>query len=269
MNNNVIILQTENHKLRDQINKFKQVCGLVSYIEDSTLKGGYRVVSSIKERDAIDACHRKIGMIVTVRITETEYKNYRLISKNNWAEVTSDGTIPGLSNYDLAVLDGFEGTLEEYLDSLKGENGKDFKFEDFTEEQIDLITGPQGIQGIQGIKGEVGEHGLTGPTGEKGDIGLTGLKGDQGIQGVAGNNGENGTQGIQGIQGIKGDDGIQGIKGDKGDIGNTGLQGIPGIDGSIQTITMDVNNDMHLILQISSNPTIEMIIDTDGHLKLV
>ena len=44
---------------------------------------------------------------------------------------------------------------------------------------------------------------------------------------------------------------------------------MPGIDGSIQTITMDVNDDMHLILQISSNPTIEMIIDTDGHLKLI
>lgn len=129
MNNNILTLQTENHKLKDQINKFKQVCGLVSYIEDSTLKGGYRIVSSIQERDAIDMCHRKIGMIVSVRITETEYKNYRLISKNTWVEVASN---------------------------------------DF-----------------------------------------------------------------------------------------------------IQTITMDVNDDMHLILQISSNPTIEMIIDTDGHLKLI
>ena len=76
-------------------------------------------------------CHRKIGMIVSVRITETEYKNYRLINKNNWVEVTSDGHV------------------------------------------------------------------------------------------------------------------------------------------SIQTITMDINDDMHLILQISSNPTVEMIIDTDGHLKLI
>ena len=74
-------------------------------------------------------CHRKIGMIVSVRITETEYKNYRLINKNNWVEVASN---------------------------------------DF-----------------------------------------------------------------------------------------------------IQTITMDVDNDMHLILQISSNPTIEMIIDNNGHLKLI
>ena len=92
MENNIINLQTENYKLKEQINKFKQVCGLVSYIEDSTLKGGYRIVSSIQERDAIDMCHRKIGMIVSVRITETEYKNYRLISKDNWAEVISDGT---------------------------------------------------------------------------------------------------------------------------------------------------------------------------------
>ena len=191
MNNNILTLQTENHKLKDQINKFKQVCGLVPYIEDSTLKGGYRIVSSIQERDAIDICHRKIGMIVSVRITETEYKNYRLISKNNWVEVTSDGTIPGLSNYDLAVLDGFQGTLGEYLESLKGEDG------------------------------------------------YTPIKD------------------------------VDYFDGDKGDKGDKGLQGIPGIDGSIQTITMDVNDDMHLILQISSNPTIEMIIDTDGHLKLI
>ena len=93
MNNNILTLQTENHKLKDQINKFKQVCGLVSYIEDSTLKGGYRIVNSIQERDAIDMCHRKIGMIVSVRITETEYKNYRLINKNNWVEVASNDFI--------------------------------------------------------------------------------------------------------------------------------------------------------------------------------
>ena len=104
-------------------------------------------------------------------------------------------------------FDGINGyTPQKNIDYFDGEDGKDFKFEDFTEEQIDLITGSQGLQGI---------------------------------------------------------------KGDTGEQGPQGIQGIPGIDGSIQTITMDVNDDMHLILQISSNPTIEMIIDTDGHLKLI
>ena len=122
---------------------------------------------------------------------------------------------PG-TNINIDISDPFNPIINSTINNgedgytpIKGVDyfdGKDFKFEDFTEEQIDLITGSQGLQGI---------------------------------------------------------------KGDTGEQGPQGIQGIPGIDGSIQTITMDVNDDMHLILQISSNPTIEMIIDTDGHLKLI
>lgn len=85
----------ENIKLRKQISQYRQVAGLETYIDDDTLKGGYRVVNSIQERDNIDCCHRKIGMIVTLETLEEGYKNYRLVGENpcsnNWVEVTGDG----------------------------------------------------------------------------------------------------------------------------------------------------------------------------------
>lgn len=65
----------------------------------------------------------------------------------------------GASAYELAVLSGFSGTLEEWIASLKGEKGDD------------------GAVGPQGEKGEKGDQGIQGPKGEKGD------KGDKGDQG--------------------------------------------------------------------------------------
>lgn len=50
----------------------------------------------------------------------------------------------GKSAYDLALENGFEGTLEEWLESLKGEKGE---------------QGTQGERGEQGIQGEKGEPG--------------------------------------------------------------------------------------------------------------
>jgi len=92
---NATEIKIENNKLKRLVDQYKQVSGLLPYIDDSTLKGGYRIVKSIQERDAIDCCHRKIGMIVSVKINDDIYKNYRLVGgnpcANNWIEVTSDG----------------------------------------------------------------------------------------------------------------------------------------------------------------------------------
>ena len=95
---------------------------------------------------------------------------------------------PGKSAYEMAQEEeGFVGTKQEYLKSIKGEKGD------------------QGIQGIQGIQGEKGDQGIQGIQGEKGD---------QGIQGVQGVKGEKGEQGIQGIRGVQGEKGEKGEKGD-------------------------------------------------------
>ena len=115
--------------------------------------------------------------------------------------------IRGLSAYEIAKQEGFTGTVDEWLASLKGakgDKGDTFTLSDLSPEELNTIkgprgetgyTGPQGPQGIQGLKGDKGD------IGPKGDIGLTGPKGEQGIQGVQGPRGEQGPRGIQGKDG--------------------------------------------------------------------
>ena len=122
----------------------------------------------------------------------------------------------GLSAYMLAkTYDGFEGSLPEWLDSLKGPagpqgpKGEPFKYEDFTEEQIkelirDIELGAGGLgksafeiakehgfkgteeEWLESLKGEIGPEGPMGPQGEKGEQGEVGPQGPQGIQGEEG-----------------------------------------------------------------------------------
>ena len=66
----------------------------------------------------------------------------------------------GYSAYEVAVLEGFEGTEEEWLASLKGEQGE---------------TGPQGPKGETGPQGEAGPQGPRGETGPQGETGNSGV----------------------------------------------------------------------------------------------
>ena len=52
----------------------------------------------------------------------------------------------GLSAYQIAVNNGFEGSQSEWLDSLKGSN---FSFEDLTQEQKDTLKGENGLSAYQ------------------------------------------------------------------------------------------------------------------------
>lgn len=97
--------------------------------------------------------------------------------------------IDGASAYELAVENGFEGTVEEWLASLKGEQGPQGERGE---------QGPQGPQGPQGERGEQGEQGIQGKQGLKGD---KGDKGEQGIQGEAGPQGPIGEEGRTPIKG--------------------------------------------------------------------
>jgi len=60
----------------------------------------------------------------------------------------------GLSAYQVAIAEGFNGTVTEWLDSLQGEQGIQGPKGDTGDQ------GPQGIQGIQGIQGEQGIQGI-------------------------------------------------------------------------------------------------------------
>lgn len=73
------------------------------------------------------------------------------ISTQNLLPVQLSGAgVEGKSAYEVAVDNGFEGTEEEWLESLKGkqgDKGDPFTYEDFTEEQLESLKGPQGNPG--------------------------------------------------------------------------------------------------------------------------
>lgn len=82
-------------------------------------------------------------------------------------KLDKDTTIPlieglGKSAYAIAVAHGFRGTEQEWLDSLKGLQGPQgepglkgdpFRYEDFTAEQLQALTGPKGDKGEDGRDG--------------------------------------------------------------------------------------------------------------------
>ena len=97
----------------------------------------------------------------------------------------------GKSAYELAVDNGYMGSVDEWLNSLKGANGNngsngksayeiacDNGFEGTVQEWLNSLKGEQGQQGIQGPQGEQGQQGIQGPQGEQG------IQGEQGVQGV-------------------------------------------------------------------------------------
>ena len=84
----------------------------------------------------------------------------------------------GKSAYQVWLEAGNTGTEEEYLASLKGEDGKE---------------GPQGPQGNDGAQGPQGEPGKDGEQGPKGEDGYTPQKGVDYFDGQDGEKGEDGT----------------------------------------------------------------------------
>lgn len=139
----------------------------------------------------------------------------------------------GKSAYELAVAAGFQGTLAEWLVSLKGEPGE---------------KGDTGEGGLNGINGTNGANGIDGSDGksayeiavENGFIGteqqwLQSLVGPAGQDGADGQNGQDGADGKSAYEvavagGFVGTEAqwqqsLVGPKGDKGDIGLTGADG--------------------------------------------
>ena len=160
----------------------------------------------------------------------------------------------GYSAYEVAVQQGFEGTVDEWLASLVGPPGQDgsIEFEELTPEQMDMLRGPKGdpflysdftAEQLEALRGPQGLQGETGPQGEQG------VQGPQGIQGPKGETGETGPTGPQGEQGEKGEPGEQGIQGIEGPQGPAGT---PGADGRAATVTIGTVTT----LEAGSNATV-------------
>lgn len=154
--------------------------------------------------------------------------------------------------------------------SSPGPRGKPFLYEDFTQEQLEALRGPQGIQGETGPQGEQGPQGIQGETGAQGPQGIQGEPGRNGTDGRDGVDGQSATihvsrtvtvtpdtpasvinegteldarlvfhipqgvtgeRGPQGAQGLQGPQGEQGPKGDTGERGPRGERGYQGLQG--------------------------------------
>ena len=168
-----------------------------------------------------------------------------------------------------------------------GPKGDPFKYEDFTQEQLEKLKGPKGdkgdpgIQGIQGPKGEPFRYSdftsdqldiLRGPMGPRGEDGpkgdpftykdftpeqlekLKGPKGDNGLEGPPGPKGEpfkysDFTQ--EQLNALK----VKGDKGDPGPRGADGLQGPKGEQGYTPNFTFTVEANGDLYVDIEYNPS--------------
>jgi hypothetical protein len=117
----------------------------------------------------------------------------------------------GESAYEVAVRNGFNGTEQDWLESL--------------------ANGPIGATGPQG---PVGPEGPVGPGGPRG---VTGNQGPQGAQGPTGQNG------IEGPRGQNGSQGPIGSTGPTGSQGATGPQGPAGQNGRTPYVTIGVNGN--------------------------
>lgn len=121
----------------------------------------------------------------------------------------------GKSAYEIAVENGFEGTEQEWLESLKGE---------------------------QGEKGDKGDTGEKGDKGDKGDTGAQGPAGEDGQDGAAGEDGKDGADGAPGTPGKDGEDGQDGQDGADGEDGQDGQDGV-GIKDITYTYEYDAATD--------------------------
>lgn len=84
------------------------------------------------------------------------YTKQEIEEKIQQGELKGEAGENGKSAFEIAIQNGFEGTEQEWLQSLKGqqgiqgEKGKPFTFEDFTAEQLANLKGEKGDKGDKG-----------------------------------------------------------------------------------------------------------------------
>ena len=138
----------------------------------------------------------------------------------------------GKSAYEIAVENGFEGTEQEWLESLKGEPGEPGEPGAAGSAGQDGAAGQDGI-GIRNAEiNEAGELVITLSNGQVLNLGVVvGEDGQDGEDGKDGQDGEDGKDGQDGEDGKDGQDGEDGKDGQDGEDGKDGQDGEDGKDG--------------------------------------
>lgn len=197
--------------------------GTFYLLSDIYLQGGFRVLSTTAERDAIDDSCRKQGMLV---YTIDSSKYYRLNSDLvSWTEAFNQPGVPGAKGD--AGDKGADGatwlfTVSALPLSTEGKDG-DFAFSTLN---YDISRKQSGTWSVIGNA--------------KGIAGVDGANGRDGIDGAAGINGTNGVDGAAGINGTNGIDGTNGVDGIDGSTWTAGL-GQPQSLGELNDFYLDIS----------------------------
>ena len=128
----------------------------------------------------------KSDSVATITATDANGTTTATITDGQNGSDGADG-VDGKSAYELAVESGYSGTLDEWLLSLKGEDG---------------VDGQNGADGVDGVDGKSAyelavESGYSGTLEEW----ILSLKGENGTDGQNGSDGENGVDGKDGVDG--------------------------------------------------------------------
>lgn len=186
----------------------------------------------------------------------------------------------GLSAYELAVENGYNGSVQEWLTSLDGKSAYDIAVENgysgsekdwakslklnSKQEQSDIKTAyfdekgeliiklsdgtsidVGAVAGTDGKNGTNGKNGKDGKNGKNGKDGKNGIDGKDGINGVDGSNGSSGSNGKDGVNGTNGVD------------GKDGKDGINGTDG-VGISQANVNSDGELVLTFTDGRVVNL-----------
>jgi len=137
----------------------------------------------------------------------------------------------GYSAYEVAVLNGFEGTEEEWLESLKGVDGKDGYTPVKGIDYFDGVDGKDGQDGYTPVKGKDYFDGKDGAAGEPGKDGVS-----VAVSSVSESSADGGSNVVVFSDGktltIK-----NGSKGSTGTSGSNGKDGANGKDGTSVTVS--------------------------------
>ena len=168
-------------------------------------------------------------------------------------------TVPanGLSAYEIAVRHGFKGTEEEWLESLKGENGTDGKTPVLKDGATTTLNAGQSATAslVRDGEDEAGNpvykanFGIPrGPQGERGEAGKDGVDGSDGADGKDGSTftpsvSEDGTLSWTNDGGLDNPEPVN-IKGPKGNKGDPGTPGADGSNGATFTPAVDPEGNL-------------------------
>ncbi|GEM_PF-2436903 len=202
------------------------------------------------------------------------------VHKNNALPASAE-VKNGLSAYELAVEQGYKGSLEEWLKSLDGKSAYEIAVENGysgTEDEWNKAIANVSQNNVTIKNAEFSKDGdliitLSDETiinvgkvaGSDGKDGANGKNGTNGKNGADGKSGRDGANGINGKDGKDGADGKDGVNGTNGVNGKDGINGIDGQDGKgISSASINENGQLILTFSDGSTVNLDKIVGTNG-----